>query len=85
MYMLFINVIIINCDISVYVLWVIELKNKNLKKILIIVGVYILNVVFFKNIEIWIIFFYMIVYNFCIFFNFWLIVDFKLDFFLIIL
>lgn len=47
MYMLFINVIIINCDISVYVLWVIELKNKNLKKILIIFGVYILNVVFF--------------------------------------
>lgn len=85
MYMLFINVIIINCDISVYVLWVIELKNKNLKKILIIVGVYILNVVFFLNIEIWIIFFYMIVYNFCIFFNFWLIVDFKFKFFLVIL
>lgn len=82
MYMLSTNAIITNCDISVHVSWVTEPKNKNSKKISIIVGVYILNAAFFLNTETWITFFYMTVYNFCIFFNFWLIVDLKFKFFL---
>lgn len=47
MYMLSTNAIITNCDISVHVSWVPEPKNKNSKKISIIVGVYILNAAFF--------------------------------------
>lgn len=47
MYMLSTNAIITNCDISVHVSWVTEPKNKNSKKISIIVGVYILNAAFF--------------------------------------
>lgn len=49
MYMLSTNAIITNCDISVHVSWVTEPKNKNSKKISIIVGVYILNAAFFKT------------------------------------